>query len=762
MSLPGRALYALYRVLAAGIAPVAYRRDADKLTSQGVPGDRLPERRGMPSGDRPAGRVIWVHAVSVGEAMSILPLAQRLSRDATVVLTTATATSARMVAARAPDLVHRFAPLDTGRAVRRFLDHWRPDLLVLTESELWPRQITEAHDRAIPVALVGARLSDRSLRRWQKLRPLARHMLERIGLILAQDERTALGLRHLGARDDRLRVIGALKTAADPLPVDTARLDEMRGALAGRPVWVAASTHPGEEVIAAEAHRALLNDRPDLLLILVPRHPERGDAIAAELQDRGFWVTQRSTAALPDARCQVYLADTLGELGLWFSRAPVAFVGGSFTDMGGHNPVEPAQLGCHAVTGPHITNAADIYAALVDQGAATVIDDPAQLPAAIAPFLDGDRAGAAELQAPDLDAVADELRALAAHPPETAPPVVLAPNFKRRLSGVTATVVRLVPLQARQIAIRATAPALPDHVPQIPLWRLPLLPRRVRRVWHARRNVEMIGGLALRHLLRKRMALLFTSASQRRHTGLTKWLIARMDAVVATSDKTAAYLDRPATVIRHGIDTDAFTPAPDRAALRHRLGLPDGLLIGCFGRIRSSKGTDLFVDAMLAVLPAHPDATALIMGRATEKDRAFLQDLKARVEAAGLSGRILFPPEVPVHEIADHYAALDLYVAPQRWEGFGLTPLEAMACGVPVIATTVGAFDELVVDGETGALVPPGEASVIADAVRTALSDRDRLAQLGAAARAHVRAHFTLQSEADALIAIYRDLLRRA
>ncbi|WP_235971321.1 glycosyltransferase family 4 protein [Palleronia pontilimi] len=346
-------------------------------------------------------------------------------------------------------------------------------------------------------------------------------------------------------------------------------------------------------------------------------------------------------------------------------------------------------------------------------------------------------------------------------PPPDAPPSVIAPNFKRRLSGVTATVVRLVPLQARQIAIRAAAPALPDNVPQIPLAHLAFLPRRAPRVWHARRNVEMIGGLALRHLLRKRLALLFTSASQRDHTGLTKRLIDQMDAIVATSDKSASYLDRTATVIRHGIDTDAFAPAPDRAALRARLDLPGGTLIGCYGRIRASKGTDLFVDAMIAALPHHADATALVMGRATQKDRAFLDDLRARVKSADLSDRICFLPEVPVHQIADWYATLDLYVAPQRWEGFGLTPLEAMACAVPVIATRVGAFDEMILDGTTGGLIPSEDPAAMEAAIHDALADPARMAGWGHAARTHVTEHFTLQAEADALIALYRDLLAR-
>jgi mannosyltransferase len=336
---------------------------------------------------------------------------------------------------------------------------------------------------------------------------------------------------------------------------------------------------------------------------------------------------------------------------------------------------------------------------------------------------------------------------------------VIAPNFKKRLSGVTATVVRLVPLQARDIAIAATCPVdLPD-VPQIPLLSLLTLSRR-KRVWHARRNVEMIGGLILRHILRKRLALLFTSASQRSHTGLSRWLIARMDRVVATSAKSAGYLQREAQVIHHGIDISSFAPAPDKAALRARLGLPPaGPVIGCYGRIRHQKGTDVFVDTALDLLTDHPTLTAVVMGRATSKDRGFEAELRRKVAAAGAQERVIFAPEVPVWEIADWYAALDLYVAPQRWEGFGLTPLEAMASGVPVVATRVGAFEELIVEGQTGALVPRDDLPAMTRAVGAALADQDALKKRSAQARTHAEQHFDIAAEAAALVAIYREML---
>jgi len=340
---------------------------------------------------------------------------------------------------------------------------------------------------------------------------------------------------------------------------------------------------------------------------------------------------------------------------------------------------------------------------------------------------------------------------------------VIAPNLKRRLSGVTATIVRLVPIQARMIGIAATGPGLPSDVPHLPLWRCFILPRDRWRVWHARRNTEMLLGLVLRHVFRRRLRLLFTSASQRKHTGYTKWLIHRMDRVIATSPRTAAYLDRPADVVLHGIDVTGFAPASDRAALRRRLGLAeDATIIGCYGRIRAQKGTDVFVRAALRLCRDNPSLVALAMGRATQEHEGFLAGLKAEVAAAGLADRILFPPEVTVDAIADWYRVLDLYVAPQRWEGFGLTPIEAMACGVPVVATRVGAFESLVVEGLTGSLVPPDDTDALTEATRRWLAEPERLAQAGRDARAHVLANHRIEGEAEALVAIYRELLAAA
>ncbi|MEE2860811.1 MAG: glycosyltransferase family 4 protein [Paracoccus sp. (in: a-proteobacteria)] len=341
-------------------------------------------------------------------------------------------------------------------------------------------------------------------------------------------------------------------------------------------------------------------------------------------------------------------------------------------------------------------------------------------------------------------------------------PLVVAPNLKRRLSGVTATVVRLIPVQARMIDIAATGPGLPPEVPHIPLRRAATLPRDRWRVWHARRNTEMALGLILRRVLRRRYRLLFTSAAQRRHTGFTRWLIRQQDALVATSAQAADFLERPATVILHGVDTDVFHPAPDRAALRRDLGLePDAVLIGCFGRVRAQKGVDLLVKAGLALLPDRPRVQMIFTGRITADNRAFADDLQESIRAAGLSDRIRFLGELPWDQIVRHYQALDLFAAPARWEGFGLTPLEAMACGVPTVAARVGAYETLIREGVTGSLVPRDDAPALTEALARWLDDDAVRQAAGQAARAHVAQNHAIEGEARALVRVYRDLLEQ-
>jgi mannosyltransferase len=345
--------------------------------------------------------------------------------------------------------------------------------------------------------------------------------------------------------------------------------------------------------------------------------------------------------------------------------------------------------------------------------------------------------------------------------PNLAEVEVIAPNLKRRLSGVTTTVVRLVPLQARSIVIVTTGPGLPADLPHVALARMFALSRSRWRVWHARRNTEMALGLILRHVFRRRLRLLFTSAAQRHHKPFTKWLIRQMDRLVATSPQAASYLERPSTVVMHGVNCETFRPAEDKAALRRQLALPeDALLIGCFGRIRAQKGADLLVDAAVALLPTRPDVQIIFTGRVTDDQRGFYDEQMARLVAAGLQDRVTFAGELPWERIVDLYRSIDLFVAPARWEGFGLTPLEAMASGVPTVASRVGAFEALIRDGETGSLVPRDDAKALTEAIRNWVDDPQRLKGAGPVARAHVLANHRIEGEADALVNIYRDMLR--
>ncbi|PDS76540.1 glycosyltransferase family 4 protein [Rhizobium sp. L43] len=339
---------------------------------------------------------------------------------------------------------------------------------------------------------------------------------------------------------------------------------------------------------------------------------------------------------------------------------------------------------------------------------------------------------------------------------------IIAPNFKRRLSGVTSTIVQLIPCQIRLgIGIATLGPGLPEGLPKLQwrqllgLWRPPA--RRRRRVWHARRNNEMAVGILLRHLLRMPLKLLFTSAAQRRHTAYTKWLIRRMDAVIATSDRSGSFLEVPHTVIQHGVDLALFHPPETAEDGIAATGLPGRHLIGCFGRVRHQKGTDLFVRAMIELLPQNPEWTAVVSGRVTAEHTAFADKLKADVAAAGLSDRILFLGEVP--DIKVWYRRLTLYVAPSRNEGFGLTPLEAMASRTAVVASDAGAYAELIVGRETGSVVAAGDGEALTRAIAPYIADPALAIAHGENALRHVRTNFALEKEARAIGAVYNSLL---
>ena len=339
---------------------------------------------------------------------------------------------------------------------------------------------------------------------------------------------------------------------------------------------------------------------------------------------------------------------------------------------------------------------------------------------------------------------------------------VIAPNFKRRLSGVTSTIIQLVPVQ-RSLGqkVAALGPGLPADLPHIryrDLFRLWSPPRGKRcRIWHARRNIEMLPAIFMRDVLRMPLKIVFTSASQRHHTGWTKWLVSKMDGVIATSGKTADYLAVKNTVVLHGIDTVRFSPPSDKSEAKRARGLdPAQKIVGCFGRVRRQKGTDLFVDSMIRVLSERKDWSAIVAGRATGPHVDFEDGLKNKVAAAGLADRILFVGEHT--DINEWYRALDLFIAPQRWEGFGLTPLEAMATAVPVIATDVGAFPELLVTGdeETGLIIARDSVEAMAEAAAAFMDNEARRKAASARSRAHALENFSIEGEAKLLGNIYR------
>ena len=335
---------------------------------------------------------------------------------------------------------------------------------------------------------------------------------------------------------------------------------------------------------------------------------------------------------------------------------------------------------------------------------------------------------------------------------------VIAPNLKRRLSGVTSTIVQLVPAQAaRGVRIATFGPGLPDGLPKITardllsMWRPPA--GRRARIWHARRNTEMMAGLILKSVLRMPLKLVFTSAAQRHHTRYTRFLIRNMDAVIATSARSGSFLQVPHTVVMHGVDLERFHPPVGDESDWARSGLPGRFGIGCFGRIRHQKGTDLFVEAMIRLLPFYPDWTATIFGRVTADNAGFAEQLSARIARAGLSERIRFMGEVP--DVKPWLRRVSVCVAPSRNEGFGLTPLEAMASLTAVVASDAGAYAELVEEGATGYVTPAGDGAALAEAIERYLADPALASRHAEAGLARVRARFALGREAEGVETVY-------
>ncbi len=383
-------LYRLWVIASALALPFAMRGERAKLRAAGFDRSRMREKLGHASAPRDADApLIWFHAASVGESLSVLALIKRMGLqrpDAQFLITTGTATSADMLGTRLPPrTVHQFAPLDAPGPLGRFLKHWRPEAALFVESELWPQMLRRTRATGAKMALINARLSERSLARWHKRPAVARFLLGVFDLILTQNKAMADALRALDLEPERVVQGENLKSFSAPLPVDATALAASQAALGARPVWVASSTHKGEEEAVLAAHNALITRWPDLCLILAPRHPQRGTEVRDLIAAAGLSYTRRTRGEEPDA-C-VYLADTLGELGLWYAMTDVVFLGGSLRPIGGHNPFEVAQAGAFALSGPHVANFAETFSAMEAAAAARIVADADDLARQVATLL---------------------------------------------------------------------------------------------------------------------------------------------------------------------------------------------------------------------------------------------------------------------------------------------------------------------------------------------------------------------------------------
>ncbi|MEA2940925.1 MAG: 3-deoxy-D-manno-octulosonic-acid transferase [Bradyrhizobium sp.] len=364
-------LYRKLSAVAVPLAPVLIRR---RLKQGKEDPARVNERRGVTGDIRPHGPLVWVHGASVGEVLAAAALVERLRAvNLRILLTSGTVTSAAVVAKRfPPDVIHQYVPYDSPRYVARFLDHWQPSLALFIESDLWPNLILAGAARRLPMVLINGRMSHRSFPRWRRISGTIAALLGRFEVCLAQSEVDAERFAALGSRN--VVTTGNLKLDVQAPPADNARLERLMAVTRGRPVIVAASTHPGEEEILAEMHRELARYFPSLLTVIVPRHPNRGETIARMIAASGLHVSLRSHEDLPTATTDIYVADTMGELGLFYRLAPIVFMGGSLVKHGGQNPIEAIKLGAAIVHGPHVFNFAEVYDALDAAGGAKQAD----------------------------------------------------------------------------------------------------------------------------------------------------------------------------------------------------------------------------------------------------------------------------------------------------------------------------------------------------------------------------------------------------
>jgi 3-deoxy-D-manno-octulosonic-acid transferase len=364
-----------YRRLAAAATPLAPLLLARRLKRGKEHPERIAERRGEAAVARPAGPLIWAHGASVGEMLAVMPLVECLrARNFNVLVTSGTVTSARLAELRLPaGAIHQFVPIDAPRFIARFLDHWRPNLTLLAESDLWPNLIMSCAERSVPLILVNGRLSEHSYARWRLLPATIATLLTRFDLCLAQSKGDAERYADLGA--PRVSMTGNLKLDVPAPPVDEHKLAAMQAAIGRRPIVVAASTHAGEEALIIEAHRRLRASFGGLITIIAPRHPERGPGIVDIASVAGLSAVLRSRGHLPDRATEIYVADTIGELGTIYRLSPIVFMGGSLVRRGGQNPIEAAKLGAAILHGPHVDNFTEIYSALDEAHGAEEIND---------------------------------------------------------------------------------------------------------------------------------------------------------------------------------------------------------------------------------------------------------------------------------------------------------------------------------------------------------------------------------------------------
>jgi 3-deoxy-D-manno-octulosonic-acid transferase len=377
----------LYRLLTAVVSPLAPTLISRRLKHGKEHAGRLAERYGESKVARPEGPLIWIHSASVGELLAVIPLIERIrEKDFNVLCTSGTVTSANLAEQRLPPgVIHQFVALDTPRFVRRFFDHWRPDLALFVESDLWPNLIVAAARSGTPLILVNGRLSENSFKRWRRIPGTISALLRCFDLCLAQSAAHAGRYRDLGA--PRITTTGNLKLDVPEPPADPDKLAALKAAVGNRTVIVGASTHAGEETMLIEAHRRLRGSFPGLLTIIAPRHPDRGSGIIEIAHAADLKATLRSRGELPAPDSDVYVADTLGELGLIYRLAPIVFVGGSFASHGGQNPIEPIKLGAAILHGPHVWNFAEIYSALDKAHGAEQVTDVGKLAVRVGAWL---------------------------------------------------------------------------------------------------------------------------------------------------------------------------------------------------------------------------------------------------------------------------------------------------------------------------------------------------------------------------------------